>query len=43
MHNARQKEHWFEGINPFTIEVKDKWTEQDLLELWNQPDGEDDD
>ena len=40
---ARQKEHWFEGVNPFTIEVKDKWTEQDLLELWNQQDDEDDD
>ena len=40
---ARPKQHWFEGINPFTIQVKDTYTEEDLLELWNQQDDDDDD
>jgi Helicase associated domain len=39
----RPKQHWFEGTNPFSIAVKDRWTEQDLLELWNQDGGDDDD
>jgi hypothetical protein len=39
---ARPKEHWFEGINPFSVEVKETWTDQDLLELWNQQDADDD-
>lgn len=41
--DARPKQHWFEGINPFTIQVKERWTEQDLLELWNQHGDDDDD
>ena len=42
----RPKQHWFEGTNPLSYNVSDKqiWTEQDLLELWNQEtDDEDDD
>lgn len=31
------KQHWFEGQNrDFEEESKDVWTEEDLLELWNQ-------
>lgn len=42
---VRPKQHWFEGTNPFAVQIKDTWTEQDLLELWNQEneDGDDDD
>jgi hypothetical protein len=32
----RPKAHWFEGMNPFATSVKQVWTEEDLLELWNQ-------
>jgi hypothetical protein len=40
----RPKQHWFEGVNPLNIDVKEMYTEQDLLELWNQDDeGEEDD
>jgi hypothetical protein len=35
----RPKQHWFEGVNRFQDEIKETWTEEDLLELWNQ-DGE---
>jgi len=38
----RPKQHWFEGINPFSINVKSTYTEQDLLELWNADSAEDD-
>lgn len=37
----RPKQHWFEGVNPLSIEVKSLWTEQELLELWNAEDDED--
>ena len=40
---ARPKQHWFEGVNRFEMQVKDTWTEKDLLALWNQADGDDDD
>lgn len=35
---ARPKQHWFEGTNRFldSSNFKEWWTEQDLLELWNQ-------
>jgi hypothetical protein len=36
----RPKQHWFEGLNRFQDEIKETWTEEDLLELWNQ--GQDD-
>ena len=39
----RPKQHWFEGINPFSINVKSTYTEQDLLELWYQDADDDDD
>lgn len=39
----RPKQHWFEGTNPFSIDIKTTWTEEDLLALWNQEDDEDDD
>lgn len=37
------KQHWFDGVNPFTDDVKKTWTEDDLLALWNEDgdDGED--
>jgi hypothetical protein len=37
----KPKSHWFEGINPLTVPVKDKWTDEDLIALWNS--GNDDD
>jgi Helicase associated domain len=40
--NVRPKQHWFEGMNPQTVQVKDVWTEQELLELWNQDSDNDD-
>lgn len=39
----RPKQHWFEGLNPLSMSVKNTYTEQDLLELWNQEEVEDDD
>jgi hypothetical protein len=39
---ARPKQHWFEGINPFSTDVKDRWTDNELLDLWNQQDGDSD-
>jgi hypothetical protein len=36
----RPKQHWFEGVNRFQDEIKETWTEEDLLELWNQDDEE---
>ena len=38
----RAKQHWFEGENRFQVNMKDVWTEQDLLELWNQEDDDED-
>jgi hypothetical protein len=29
------KRHWFDGVNPFSMSVKDTWTEEDLMALWN--------
>lgn len=40
---ARPKQHWFEGMNPFEMQIKDTWTEQDLLALWNQADDDEED
>ncbi|GAX29418.1 hypothetical protein FisN_16Hh142 [Fistulifera solaris] len=39
---ARPKQHWFEGVNRFEMQVKDTWTEKDLIALWNQADDDDD-
>lgn len=39
---TRPKQHWFEGVNPQKIDVKNMYTEQDLLELWNENDDDDD-
>jgi len=48
--SARPKQHWFEGANPFSAEVKSEWTEAELMDLWHQAgdddiedDGDDDD
>ena len=40
----RPKQHWFEGQDRFAggVTFKDVWTEQDLLELWNQESDDDD-
>jgi hypothetical protein len=41
---AKVKTHWFDGVNPFTQEVKTVWTDDDLMALWNEgiDDGQDD-
>jgi Helicase associated domain len=40
---VRPKQHWFEGINVQKIPIKNTpYTEQELLELWNQEDDSDD-
>ena len=41
--DAPTKQHWFDGVNPFSITVKDTWTEEDLMALWNQEEEDDDD
>ena len=38
----REKRHWFDGVNPFKVSVKDTWTEADLMALWNADSSEDD-
>lgn len=41
---VRPKQHWFEGINVQKIPIKDTpYTEQELLELWNQEDDDEED
>ena len=37
------KRHWFDGVNPFSINVKNTWTDKDLLDLWNADTGDDED
>jgi hypothetical protein len=39
---TRPKQHWFEGVNPQKIDVKNQYTDKDLLELWNEDDEDDD-
>jgi len=42
----RAKQHWFEGAIPAFAEqhsAKHIWTEEELLELWNQEDNDEDD
>lgn len=41
--HSKPKLHWFDGINPFTIPIKETYTEQDLLDLWNQENDDDED
>ena len=38
------KQHWFDGAERFSTQVKTEWTEQELLALWNEEneDGDDD-
>jgi hypothetical protein len=36
--DSPRKTHWFEGINPLTNKVKTRWTDNELLQLWNQGD-----
>ncbi|KAL3938113.1 MAG: hypothetical protein SGARI_001874 [Bacillariaceae sp.] len=38
---AKAKTHWFDGVNPFEQEVKTDWTEEDIMALWNEEEGED--
>ena len=38
----REKRHWFDGVNPFKVTVKDTWTDDDLMALWNADDDNDD-
>jgi hypothetical protein len=40
---ARPKQHWFEGINPQKIDVKNTYTDSELLSLWNNDDDDDED
>jgi hypothetical protein len=37
----KPKSHWFEGMNPFANQVKNTWTEDELLALWNSEDEDD--
>lgn len=39
----KPKQHWFQGTNPFSTNVKNCYTDQDLLELWYQEEDDDDD
>ena len=41
--DAKVKQHWFDGMNPFEEEVKTEWTEQEILALWNEENDENDD
>jgi hypothetical protein len=34
------KQHWFDGQTIQSAEVKDVYTDDDLLDLWNQEDDE---
>lgn len=36
----RPKQHWFEGQSLLTEEIKDIYTDEDLLDLWNMEDDE---
>ena len=40
---VKAKQHWFDGVNPFEMEVKSVWTEEELVALWNAEDDDDDD
>jgi hypothetical protein len=40
---VKAKRHWFDGVNPFEQEVKTVWTEEDIMALWNEESGEEDD
>jgi len=41
--DAPKKRHWFDGVDRFAQDVKSRWTEDDLMALWNQQDDDDDD
>uniref|UniRef100_A0A7S3LBB6 Helicase-associated domain-containing protein n=1 Tax=Amphora coffeiformis TaxID=265554 RepID=A0A7S3LBB6_9STRA len=41
--DAPMKQHWFDGVNLNAITVKDTWTDEDLMALWNSEDDDDDD
>ena len=41
--DVRPKQHWFEGVNPFSADVKSEWSEQELVDLWHQEGADDDD
>ena len=40
---SKPKQHWFDGMDPFEKEVKNVWTEDELVDLWNEEDDDDDD
>ena len=40
--DVRPKQHWFEGVNPFSADVKSEWSEQELVDLWHQEGADDD-
>jgi len=33
---TKAKEHWFDGVNPFADEVKSVYSDDELVELWNE-------
>jgi len=39
---AKAKQHWFDGVNPFADEVKSVYSDDDLLALWNEENDPDD-
>eukprot|EP00536_Pseudo-nitzschia_multiseries_P001698 jgi/Psemu1/250895/estExt_Genewise1Plus.C_220026 len=40
---AKAKQHWFDGVNPFADEVKSVYSDDDLLALWNEENDLEDD
>lgn len=39
---TKPKQHWFDGMDPFEKEVKNVWTEDELVDLWNEEEDDDD-
>jgi hypothetical protein len=40
---TKAKQHWFEGLDPFEKEVKNVYTEDELVQLWNEEEDDEDD
>ena len=39
---VQAKQHWFDGVNPFEEEVKSVYSDDELLDLWNEENDQDD-
>jgi hypothetical protein len=40
---STEKEHWFDGVNPFRDEVKSVYSDDELVALWNEENEDEDD